>query len=194
MMRASFRMRLLLGGLAAAGVVASHVAAYAVAVPDAHDRAALLHETGHSNWWIAVAVALGLLVAGVASFALSLFSRAGADSTLRYRSVAARLCALQVVGFIALESAERALSGGGIIDIATEPAVLLGTVVQVAIALLGAALLLVFRRVVVALVRWLSLPEEGRTPRQFAPIIRDLPPRPALLAGIHPLRGPPATL
>ncbi len=193
-MRASVRMRLLLGGLAAAGVVASHVSAYAIAVPDAHDRAALLHETGHSNWWMAVAVALGLVVAGLASFALNLFVRPGFVPALRYKSVARRLCALQVVGFVTLETAERALSGGGIIQLTTEPAVLLGTVLQLATALLGAALLLLFRRFVVAVARWLSLPEEDRTPRQFAAIIRVLPPRPTLLAEVHPLRGPPATL
>src|SRR5918992_186185 len=69
------------------------------------------------------------------------------------RTIASRLAVFQVLGFLALEGAERAAAGGHVLDALTEPVVALGVLVQVVVALAGA---LVARGIVEAVDRLVS--------------------------------------
>ena len=99
-----------LAAVAAAGVVLGHWLAYRIAVPQGHERASVLAQSGHGYWFLAVkaAVILGLTGAG------ALFGghvRAGArgeqSRTGAYSEIVVRLAMLQAVAFTATEMAER---------------------------------------------------------------------------------------
>jgi len=141
-MRASVgaRERIYLALLAFAGTLAAHSIAYWLVAPDPHHHASLMLSTGHGYWGVVTPLAMGLAVAGIAG---ALISRSGAGA--RYGVVACRAVALQLVGFLAMETIERATVGGSLAVI-TEPVVLVGLGVQMLIALAIAGLLLVLTR------------------------------------------------
>ena len=144
------RARAWLGALAFSGAVGGHILAYAFIAPDPHARAELLQGTGHGPWPVVVAIALAALVAGCAGCLRDGAARLRGSPTGQslYASTALRLGALQMASFLILETAERTLVHGHIHAVLGEPAVAVGMVVQVATALIGAALLVLFARVV----------------------------------------------
>jgi hypothetical protein len=169
-----------LAGLAAGGVAAGHALGYALAQPDPALRAAHLAATGHGSFGLlacAAGVAALVAVAGVAWRAAA----GSADRAPAFRHVAAA----QVLAFGLLEVVERGFSPAAA---ARDPAVLVGLLLQVAVA--GALAHLV--RGVVRAARLLA--PRPRTPgRRDAP--RPLPddpvvPRSRLLLGT-PRRAPP---
>lgn len=141
-MRASVgaRERIYLALLAFAGTLAAHSIAYWLVAPDPHHHASLMLSTGHGYWGVVTPLGMGLVVAGIAG---ALISKSGAGA--RYRVVAGRAVALQLVGFLAMETIERATVGGSLAVI-KEPVVLVGLGVQMLIALAVAGLLLVLTR------------------------------------------------
>jgi hypothetical protein len=187
-------LRLLLGGLAALGVVAAHVIAYLLAEPDPHARTEMLAATGHGNWTFVVALALGATVAGLVRYA---YGRAvtpalPAPTTGSLFVVAAiRLIPLQVLGCVGLEALERLASGGAAAAVVTEPAVLIGIGLQLVFALVGAVVLVVFARAVDLILRRPLLPDPSAPPICAPPISRLFPPRFQVAAGYGTLRGPP---
>lgn len=158
-MSPSWRPRILLGGLACAGIAGAHTIAYWVVTPNPHEHASLLSSTGHSYWPYFVAVAIGGLIA----------TFVGASFEERRRPGSARgplstfflLTVLQLVGFGGLETIERAFAGG-LDGLATDPSVLLGLALQVVVAAIGTGLL----SGLVRAVRWLQqrcIPEKRST-------------------------------
>ncbi|MGH2735555.1 MAG: hypothetical protein ACRDKZ_08245 [Actinomycetota bacterium] len=141
--------RAAIGGLAAAGTVAAHHLAYLIAEPDAGHRQELLVASGHERWPAVIALAMGLLVAGLCGFALSTVRSADAP-VLRFGAVTARLAGLQATAFVVLEAIERIAVGDGVAALAGERAVYLGIVLQLVTALVGALLLLLWARVVIS--------------------------------------------
>lgn len=134
-----FKAQLFLGGLAAVGVVISHWFAYALAAPQVHLREALLESNGDLYFSAVIAVSFGLVVAGLARFASERRNRMSPlDTGQLIRISAPRLVAFQVVGFLVLEGTERYLAQGSIENLLTEPVVLIGVILQAAVALLGA--------------------------------------------------------
>ncbi|MGH2747079.1 MAG: hypothetical protein ACRDKB_04035 [Actinomycetota bacterium] len=187
------RMRAWLGGLALGGAAAAHALAYVVAVPDPHQREAVLHATAGHGYWIAfVPVAVGALVAGLCGLILSADGRATATSL--FRRTAARLVPLQVFGFVAIEVTERAFTGTGPWEVLQEPAVLIGIVLQALVALVGAGLLVAFRAAIDRLRgsrrRPASLP--WSPPLSF--VTQHLGPPASPAAGGAGLRGPPVVV
>jgi hypothetical protein len=180
-----------LGGLASAGVVVSHHLAYWAAAPDPHERAELLRAGGHEHWSYVVALAVGLLVPCLAGFV-----RTGLRGPLRLgpcRSLALRLALLQGVAFVALETVERILVGSGVADLASEPVIVVGVMVQGLVAALGAALISLLGR---ALATWRTR-RAGfpKAQRAIVPRSRSLvPPRFPAATGAGALRGPPPAL
>jgi hypothetical protein len=188
------KVRAWLGALAFAGAVGGHILAYALVEASEHGRAELLLRTGHRLWPVVAALALAALVAGLAGCL-----RDGAGRLLDppsnpalYASTACRLADLQVCSFVLLETAERTLVHGHLHLVMGEPAVVVGMVVQVVAALIGAALLVLFERVVEHL-----RDREPRAAVRSAP----LPPilclgsgRRRLLIGCPKPRGPPFSL
>ena len=186
-------MEALIGGLAALAVICAHSLAYLVVSPDPHHRAQLLSTTGHDRWNLIVVVGFGLFVASMIHFAAGRIRSVGVmtPSGTLYRFTVPRLAALQVGAFIGLEVLERWLSGNDPTALLSEPAVLIGIVLQIVCALLGAFLLvgLVF------VVQVLCARSRGSTRRCPLPIIWHVQtffPRFDIAAGGATLRGPPA--
>jgi hypothetical protein len=178
---------------AAAGLVGGHLLGYAFAEPDARARDALLARTGHSYLSKALIVAAAAaIVAGIGASVLgALRSRRRVDGSLRFRSVALPLMALQVSWFVLLEAGERLLAGAPMTDL-VGPVVLLGLPLQALVAALGALLLLAVARTAAAVARALS-----RGPASAEPTTSDpLPAPPVRLPARVPTsprvtRGPP---
>jgi len=189
-------MRLLLGGLAAVGIVAAHAVAYVAAVPDPHGRLVVLHDTGHQQWTFVIAIAVGVLIVAAARFMVGSLTgarKAAAPLGAPYASTAARLAGLQVAGFLILESVERASVHESVAHVVTEPAVLIGIALQVLVALVGAALLLVFTKALAVI-----LARRGQGHTRSAPVERPVRefsgPRFAVATGGATLRGPPLSV
>ena len=183
-----------LGALAFSGAVGGHILAYALVEPGEHERAELLGATGHRLWSMVVALALAALVGGLAGCLRDGAERLrGTDSDRDlYTSTATRLVVLQVFSFLLLETAERTLAHGHFHLVTGEPAVAAGVVIQVVTALIGAALLVLFERVVV------HLRDRGsRAASRSGPLpsVLCLRPNPrGLLIGCSKPRGPPLPL
>jgi hypothetical protein len=191
--------RMWFGGLAAAGVVVSHSLSYLFVAPDPHARLLLLQRTGHRYFtWIA-ALAVGALVAGLAGGTLQRL-RTGRTETWSRPSVfvaaAATLAVLQIVGFIVLEGTERAVVGAGLTPVFAEPAVAIGIVMQVVVAVVGALLLVALADGVDRISdRLFGMGPSGRATRTvtwWATSV--LPPTLRVAASGRTLRGPPVAL
>jgi hypothetical protein len=102
------------------------------------------------------------------------------------------LSLMQVGGFLLLEAIERAVSGGSLLTIASDRVVLLGSVLQLVAAVLGALLLIALGaavdRVAAALRSVIPALEIGSA-WSTAPDLR--PATTAVAAGGRGLRGPP---
>ena len=187
------RLRLLLGGTAALGVVLAHCAAFMIVEPDAHMRHELLTETGHTY---ATGLGLAFFVAGLASLVWNSIhaSRMRSMSEV-FRAVAPKLAILQVMGFVFLEAAERLISSGSpaaLGELAAEPVFAIGIVAQVVVSILGAVVMALLSRAVAAI----SAAIRATTPRA-APILIPTSTSDATWSRVHlavggpTLRGPP---
>lgn len=191
------RTRLCLGSLALAGVVLTHVLAYYLVAPDAADRRVLLALTGHAHWTLFVGISLGALAAGFAGFLVQAVYDIAAPvcSCRSYATVALRLGMFQTVGFLALETAERALAPGhSMAGVAAEPVVVVGLGVQGVVALIGALFVRLFERAV----EQVSDCVHGRLVAPPLPCSRVALSPPGILlpsskaaVGAYTLRGPP---
>ncbi len=132
--------------LAFAATIAAHSISYAAVSDSAHAHERLLSSTGHGYWPI---VAAGALAALVFAF-VGLIAESRGDAVERTPGWAGRLFAclasLQVGAFLLLELLERVISGAPA-DLWSQPAVILGVVLQAVVALASALLVLLIRRV-----------------------------------------------
>lgn len=183
------RRPLIIGALAFVAVIASHNLAYWLAAPDPHYRAELLHSTGHRYFVYVSAIALGLLVATLTSFLRTGAHQRG-SMLARFSYIAPRLLAAQVSGFLALEAGERAFLGSGVGDLLTEKPVLIGLVLQLLVALVGAASVCLVAAVAGRLRRSRQSPRRA-APRTFALPLEPLPLHALVAAGAATPRGPP---
>lgn len=187
--RGPARRPIVLGALAFAAVVASHHVAYRLAVPDPHFRSELLHSTGHRYFMYVAALALGTLVAGLTTF-LRTGTHERASMSARFRYAVPRLLMAQIGGFLALEFAERSLLGSGAEHMLTERPVLIGVILQVLVAVIGAASLCLVASVARRLL------SSGPRGQRSAPLSFLLPPdllplSAQIAAGPASPRGPP---
>ena len=191
--RFKIRERLWLGGSAFAAVVGAHALTFFLAAPAHHDRADLLHETGHGSWTNMFILAGALFLGALVAFGSRWASPSDRDvrPTTLFTHAFKRLLPLQAVGFLALESAERLFEQSSALEALSEPIVWLGVAVQVVAALVCALLLVAFTR----LVRRILRASTAFTPRAAAP-----QPRTPKRASLVPksvaslawnLRGPP---
>jgi hypothetical protein len=137
--------RLPLTGVAVAGAVVGHMVAYALAVPSPTVRVALLGATGHAYWTAAIAAAV---VLGLASLATTLARRFRAgllcgrpDPGERLGSVAAQLAGFQIAIYLVQETLERLEAGIPAHALLDGRLLVTGVIVQTAIALALALLL-----------------------------------------------------
>jgi hypothetical protein len=181
------------GGLAAAAMLVAHWLAYLVAAPNSHERAELLAASGHRYWIYVAAAGLGAGALAMARFVRSrLHDDAGRSRSSLIGAVALRLAAIQTIMFIALEGIERLATGHAFIQVFSEPVVLIGIVLQLVVAVLGAFLLAV---VAIAIDR---IKDSLHQPRAETPIwgptLFLLIPRCLVAAGSGTLRGPPVSV
>jgi bacteriorhodopsin len=131
------------GALAFAGIVATHAVTYRVVEHDHGARAALLHDTGHRFWpWVAT-VGIAAAVAALVAFVVR---SARPDQGPRVGLWS--LAALQGGGWLALEGFDRMAFGHGSYDSLFDAPMLVGLLVQVAVAAVGALLLAALGRVI----------------------------------------------
>jgi hypothetical protein len=188
----SWRTRLWLGGLAAGGVVVAHVLAFLLVAPNPLQRGELLEATGHGAWPFLAPIAMGAVVVALAGFASG---RSREDDPMPpaalFRGTAGRLVTLQFAAFLLLEALERLAIGHGLTELLREPVIAIGLVAQVLVALVGAALLVMFARLLDRLVQFLRM--IPRAPRVLTPRGALEVPSPRIRTATGPVtpRGPP---
>jgi hypothetical protein len=131
-----------LAALLVFGSLGTHALVYAIAQPDARDRAALLARTGHGwlSWTPAIAGTAALAL--VLALALTAFRAAAGTASRRLHPA---LAAVPVLGFVLQETVERAISGMLSPSLYTANYLLLGLLLQ---GLLGLACVVVARLLV----------------------------------------------
>jgi hypothetical protein len=194
-MAASTRLRTLpLVGIAAAGVVLGHWAAYRLSLPRAHLREHILSQTGHAYWYMAVKAAVILGVTGAGGlFVRDLRGESRRTDSLvdLYTSVVVRLALLQGLAFTAIELMERAVTGAPVVEMFSHDLFLVGVSVQLLMACLGGIVVLMLSHTASLVTAALAAPLAVRGgARRYLP-----GPDPALapqcLSGPCGPRGPP---
>ena len=182
-----------LGLLALGGLLAGHVASYFLVAPDAHERAALLASTGHSDHGSFPTLALAATFAAVIGlFMQRVRARCDRGGPQPSRAqVTLLLWAVQTLGFVALETWERGHGIAGAAELVHEPAFLLGLVAQVVVALVATGIVLLIRATVDALLR-LFVPAAGRSATRSFFVTSESRPRRSIARSAWNLRGPPA--
>lgn len=193
MRRAGSSTRFLIGGLASAGVVLAHAVAYRLVAPDPHVRYDLLESTGHRYWTVLATIALGLLTAGMANFLARRLSDPEGHPGLNQVAVVWRLALLQSVGFLGLEFVERLGMQQALAAVFAEPVMLIGLVIQIVAAFLGAALLWVLTRAIDNLIKRREADGSVAATVVFGPAELAIEPRFTLATGGPTWRGPPVT-
>ena len=189
------RLRLLLGGTAAFGVLLGHCSAFLIVEPDSHLRHRLLESTGHTY---GTGIGLAVFVGGLASLVWNSIQASRMQSMAEvFKAVAPKLALLQVLGFLLLEAIERLVTHGslaGAAELTTEPVLAIGVVAQLVVSILGAAVVALLSRAVAAMAT--SRPSTARPTRLLIPTsTSDAPSSQVHLAvGGLTLRGPPASL
>ncbi len=188
--------RLPLAGAAVAGAAVGHSVAYLIVAPEGRTRAALLAGTGHGYWSTAVAAEIVLGLLAVISTVVRHFGRGLRREERPARDtpwprLATRIVLLQVTIFAVEEVIERAASGHALTDLVSDRLMSIGVLVQVAVAVVVATLLVWLGRAAEAVGRALG---RGPLPRPVrVPASR---PRPAgrpvsRSRGVHGIRAPP---
>jgi hypothetical protein len=177
----------MVAGLAAwVGLVLGHVASYALVYPS--DQAGHTHLllTGH-GWMGPALVSLAAAVPAVLAVAAA---RSARNGPLAVRPLATRLIGAQIAAFLLVEVAERHADLGRALS---DPAVLVGVMVQALVAVALAALLSGFTRGVVAVARRRQRARILTRPASRPASQLRVPHRPALLAAPR-RRAPPLAL
>jgi hypothetical protein len=181
-----------------AGVVVGHWLAYLIAVPSAQ-RASFLSATGHAYWTAAIASAgvFGLIAAVRTvggSFRHGLAMAEPVGTVDRFLHLLPRLSVLQVAIFIVQEGLERLLAGAPIATMVHDDILVIGVVLQLAVAAVIALVLALLGRVAEAVGRAIapacsSLPRDPDLPFRDAVL-----PASVLFRGAHGGRAPPSSL
>ena len=180
-----------LAGAAAAGVLAGHFVGYRLVFPGSPQRHAVLVETGHGYFPLAIRIAAMLaVIAGAASLARG-YARArdSGDALPAPRATAGRLAVLQVFAFVGLEFVERIVTGVPFHHFLL-PVLIVGAIAQVVIAAGGAALIATLYRAGAAIARSFVPDDAAAVSPLWKPVVRT-----ADLSGPRatptPIRGPP---
>ncbi|MEX1047495.1 MAG: hypothetical protein WD757_07945 [Actinomycetota bacterium] len=172
--------------LAVGGIALGHIASYSLAIPAADARETHLAATGHGSFGLVSAAAVVAALAGLAVVVKTTMSHAG---SLGFRACAVRLAGIQAPGFLLLELAERRFA---FVEAVGDPAVIVGFLVQVLVALAGAAFLTLLVRTVEAIVA--PRRRHPRAARSFPKAGRTVPIRISAFLGGSRLRAPPLPL
>ena len=140
--RAAPRLRgLPVFGFGVAGLLLGHTISYLLAIPDPYHRDLLLQRTGHDYLPLAFEAGLVLLLAGVATLLARAWSACIRDEGEGFASLAGRLALVQVGAFVGQEIIERLVAGSPLGGLARDHVLSIGVVIQITLALVGAAVL-----------------------------------------------------
>lgn len=183
-----------LAGAAAAGVLAGHFLGYRIVFPGSPQRHAILVETGHGYFPIALRFAAMIaVVVGVATLAKGYArAKAGGRPPPDPRVTTARLALIQVSAFVGLEFVERIVSGVPFHHFLL-PVLIIGALAQIAIAAVGATLIGILYRAGEAAAHRFAPDGAVGTPRIWIPATSHGPLDHSLDAPA-PIRGPPTLL
>jgi hypothetical protein len=129
-------------GFAAAGLLLGHSVSYMFAVPDPYHRDMILTRTGHGYLPAVSQAAAILTIAAVAAILARAWSNRERSEPERFSSIAGTLALVQIGAFGAQEILERVVAGVPLGDLVHGHLFVIGVVVQVAVSLIGAALLI----------------------------------------------------
>jgi hypothetical protein len=179
-------------GLAGFGLAMGHLLTYTFDVPDAHERAQVLAQTGHGYLPVATQFAV---VAGVAGFAIVILGRlVRRDHVWSAGSTFVWLAGFQVGAFVAMEVLERSASGASVAHLLHGSILPVGMLVQLTMAAGGVVLLRLLLR---AADRIADHSEAASLPRPTLawrlPFARQLGLVTGALGAAH-IRGPPPLL
>lgn len=175
-----------IGGLAWSGVVLGHLVAYVVVYSAEAERSARLADTGHGSFPLLLVSALAAIPAILSLLAVRVMQ---GDRSPSLFSTAVWLAGIQVPAFLAMELFERGMSFEHTL---LEPALLIGLMVQVLVAVISAVLVKTFVRAVVALTSRLWRLQRQASARLLAPAIGHRPKRLVFLISARH-RAPPLT-
>jgi hypothetical protein len=169
---------------AVAGVVVAHAVDYVVVYPEANERAAQLHATGHTYWSVAVVAAVAAAV--VAMLVAAWWGGRRARGAPRARSEVTSLAwvlAWQVAAFAVMEAGERATAGLSPSALLSSRAFWFGLVLQLPVAWLATRLLRATEYVAFRLLSRLRPPAWSfvrhlPAPRRVAPLTAAVAARP----------------
>lgn len=190
--------RLPLTGVAVAGAMVGHMVAYVLAVPEPTVRVALLGATGHVYWTEAIAAAL---VLGLASLATTLRRRFRAGLRAgqpqpgdHVGRLAGQLAGFQIAIYLIQEVLERLEAGIPPQALLDSRLLVIGVAVQTAIAVVLAVLLVAAGRIAEAAGRALRPPSRHAEPtsQPMVDLVVGWPSR--LLAAGLGSRAPPRSL
>lgn len=176
--------------LALGGLLAGHLMSYFVVAPHAHERAELLASTGHSGHGAFGTLALTAAFAAAIGLFMQRIRTHGDHGVSRAR-VAARLWAIQTLGFVLLETWERGHGLAGVVELVHEPAFLVGLVAQVVVALAATAIVRLVEATADALLRLLATFAHAAI-RSFLPPGEPVRAVASIARAAWNLRGPPA--
>jgi hypothetical protein len=128
-------------GFAVVGLVLGHVLSYLIAIPDPHHRDLVLHRTGHGYLPALAQVALILAIGAVAMVVGRAFTRRSAGSAGSYAELARGLAVIQVSAFAGQELLERLVADAPLAAPLDARVLGVGVLVQVVVAIAGAAVL-----------------------------------------------------
>lgn len=140
-------------GFAVAGLLLGHSISYLLTFPDPYHRDLVLLRTGHDYLPLAVEAGLALLLAGVGALLARAWSGRNRDEAEGLASLAGTLALVQVGAFVGQEIIERLVAGWPLRGLAHDHVLSVGVVVQIAVALVGAAVLRWLARASARLVR-----------------------------------------
>ena len=188
------QLRLLLGGLAASGVLVAHLVAYQLLDPHHHVAGGgPATPTSHRMWTFIAAGAMGLTVAGLVRLAFDRTCRRRTPAQSRGSLVGAaalRLVPLQVFGCLAIQVIERWAVGESSGELIAQ-AMLIGPCLQVLVAFVGAFVLVLFVSAIdLLLARW-APPTFSKRAVHHRSACHYLPPRFQVGSGGGTVRGPP---
>jgi hypothetical protein len=128
-------------GFAVVGLVLGHVLSYLIAIPDPHHRDLVLHRTGHGYLSTLGQVALILAIASVATVVGRAFTRRPVGGAGSSAVLARGLAVIQVSAFAGQELLERLVADAPVAAPLDARVWGVGVLVQVVVALAGAAVL-----------------------------------------------------
>ena len=175
-----------------AGLVLGHTLSYLISVPDPHQRQFVLQDTGHGYMPALTQVALMAAVAAIAALVARAFGRRG-ERTETFPALARTLAVIQVCAFVGQEVLERVVAHAPLHTLAHDQVLVTGVVVQVALALAAARILLWVARASTRLAQTATLvrPRLPRPGRVLVAAVDGPAPRPRTLT-TRQVRAPPA--